>query len=302
MVLPIIAAGARVAVTAAARAGSSAVKAGAKTSTRNAGVVTKNTLGKAANDNVLRAANDNIRTQNAGVVMRQGKTITGDFLKRKSLHALTRRKIKDGDEEEESGRTLDNSAKNIVTPQRGLVKAVTGVDSDKALHTAAKVASLTRKGFGVSTMFWVAGFCSFWIFVFGLISLGLIAGGQYDIAFGISGDDIATFLSSPVGTVVEAGINFIGFFFGFHVDVPPVTFTSTGLAFWGLTILLNLIGFTLILGMAYISGISVTRDTGTFIMFTFCLAASLAFVTQLFPWMLVLVLFIMLKKVSPTHH
>lgn len=301
MVLPIIAAGARAAATATVRAGSSAVKAGAKTSTRNAGVVTKNTLGKAANDNPLRAANDNARTQNAGVEMRQTKTITGDFLKRKSINALTRKKTDDTEDEHGGGRVLDRVAKNIAMPQRALAKSMTGIDTEDALNMAKKGVSLAKKRFGISTMFWIAGFCYFWQFIFGTIAIALILLGNYEV-FGFTGDQIAEFLTGTAGAVVEGIINVVGFLFGFHIDLVPVTFSTAGLVFWGITHVFTLIGYVGIIGTAYLTGTSLTDSPGIFITMALCIAGSMCIITQLFPWMLLLVLVIMLRKVSPAHH
>lgn len=87
------------------------------------------------------------------------------------------------------------------------------------------------------------GFCSFWKFIFGIFAIVFIGAGSYELPFGISLDDTAEFAQSTLGAATLWTVNAIGFFFGFHIELPPVTFTSIGLIFWGITLLFVFIGY-----------------------------------------------------------
>lgn len=144
----------------------------------------------------------------------------------------------------------------------------------------------------------VAGTVAYLQFWLGLTALVFVAFGFYDVFFGVTGDQVAEFAGSTIGSFALAGANLVGSVFGFHLEIPTVSLSAIGLACWGLAFIFTLLGYGAVALMLRLEGVDVFGSIELTLLTLSMLALDLIFVTQLFPWMMVWIFLVHIDRVA----
>lgn len=182
---------------------------------------------------------------------------------------------------------------NAVTPE---ISAPARAGSRVGNIVSRRVNPLTRMVIGLE--YGVASVCAYMQFWLGLTAIVFVAIGFYDGFFGLSGDQLAAFGATTIGSAALGGVNLVGSLFGFHVMLPPISFTAIGLASWGITLIFTLLGYAAVALMLRMEDIDVFATIELMLLSLTMLALDLIFITQLFPWILVWIFLVHVNRLA----
>lgn len=145
----------------------------------------------------------------------------------------------------------------------------------------ARLLGYAARGAGVGVGWWtlsIAGFCSYWMFVFGLMSM---------MFFGLEIADKEG-LEALFGSAAANAITVFGLI-DYSAVLPGM---EGGWIFWGVTTLFGAVGYAILFVWYQSTGVSFVRSTTTLLLTCVVLAFDFLPVLHIAPWMVLWVVYL----------